>query len=96
MTRSHAFQVSYFSLYSLSRRSTSVTLHLLVFFSFQFKIRAGTRDPEKCKHLNELAGVTVVKAVMGDEFGLIKAFEGADYLFLVTPSVMAFYVQITF
>ena len=61
---------------------------LYPFLSFQFKIRAGTRDPEKCKHLNELEGVTVVKAQMGDELGLIKAFEGSDYLFLVTPPVM--------
>ena len=76
---------------SLVLRCTSVTEHFLVFLSFQFKIRAGTREPEKCKHLNEMDGVTVVKAVMGDEFGLNKAFEGTDYLFLVTPSVMASY-----
>ncbi len=45
---------------------------------FQLEIRAGTRNPdiEKAKALNNLPGVTVMKAKMGDKESMTEALKG--------------------
>ena len=49
-------------------------------------IKAGVRNPEKAKELNELVGVTVVQAEMGQKEKLKETFQGVNALYIVVPS----------
>jgi uncharacterized protein YbjT (DUF2867 family) len=54
-------------------------------YAGQVEIRAGVRNPDKADKLKAIAGVSVVKAVMGSA-ELSNTLKGVHALFIITPS----------
>ena len=56
-------------------------------YADKVEIQAGVRNPDKADKLKAIAGITVVKAEMGNKDKLVNTLKGVTALFIVTPGV---------
>ena len=54
-------------------------------YADKVEIRAGVRNPDKADKLKAIAGITIVKAEMGEKDELVNTFKGVNALYIVTP-----------